>query len=110
VIVQIETPEGIRNLEAIAAVEGVDILFAGPNDLSATLGHIGQPKHPDVQKFLAEFPRRVAACGKAAGITFVDCDACERAFQQGYRFISFGSILNHGATGMARELARFRAL
>ena len=110
VIVQIETPEGIRNLEAIAGVEGVDVLFAGPADLSAALGHIGKPNHEEVQRFLAEFPERVEACGKTAGITFIDPDACERAHHQGYRFISFGSILNHGTTGLAMQLARFRGL
>jgi 2-keto-3-deoxy-L-rhamnonate aldolase RhmA len=110
IIVQVETPEGIRNLEAISAVEGVDVVFAGPTDLSASLGHIGKAGHPDVQKFLEDFPRRVQACGKVAGITFADIDACRRAYQQGYRFISFGNILNHGITGIKSELQRFRAM
>src|SRR5215831_14354613 len=69
VIVQVETPEGIENLEAIAEVEGVDVVFAGPSDLAAALGHIGQTNHPVVQKFLDEFPRRVAKTGKASGIS-----------------------------------------
>lgn len=110
VIVQIETPEGIRNLEEIASVEGVDVVFAGPMDLSASLGHIGKPGHPDVQKFLADFPARVKACGKTAGITFADIEACHRAYEQGYRFISFGSLLIHGMKGVKNELERFRAL
>lgn len=110
VIVQVETPEGIRNLEAIAAVEGVDVVFAGPTDLSASLGHIGKPNHPDVQKFLADFPRRVQACGKTAGVTFADINACRQAYEQGYRFISFGSIVFHGMNGIKAELQRFRAM
>jgi 4-hydroxy-2-oxoheptanedioate aldolase len=110
VVVQIETPQGIKNLEAIASVEGVDVVFAGPMDLSASLGHIGKPDHPAVQKFLAEFPARVAACGKAAGITFGAFDACKRAYEQGYRFINFGSILSHGTTGLTADLQRLRRL
>jgi 2-keto-3-deoxy-L-rhamnonate aldolase RhmA len=110
VIVQIETPEGMQNLESIAAVEGVDVLFAGPTDLSASLGHIGQTNHPLVQEFLAEFPRRVNACGKTAGITFGDPDSCQRAWDQGYRFICFGSLLSHGTRGLKSELERWRAL
>lgn len=110
VIVQVETPEGMRNLDAIAAVEGVDIVFAGPNDLAASLGLIGNVKHPDVQAYLADFPRRVAAQGKAAGITFADLEACRQAYRQGYRFISFGTILLHGSRGIEAELARFRGL
>lgn len=110
VIVQIETPEGMENLEAIAAVEGVDVVFAGPMDLSASLGHIGQIHHPEVQRFLADFPRRVAACGKAAGITFAEADACRRAYEQGYRFIAIGSVVGYGIKGLKAELERFRAL
>jgi 4-hydroxy-2-oxoheptanedioate aldolase len=110
VIVQVETPEGIANLDAIAAVPGVDVVFAGPMDLSASLGHIGHPEHPDVQRFLEAFPRRVAACGKAAGITFGNFDACRKAFEQGYRFIAFGSILSHGTTGLSADLQRLRGL
>ena len=110
VIVQIETPEGMRNLEEIASVEGVDVLFAGPMDLSASLGHIGQTNHPDVQQFLADFPRRVVASGKAAGITFSERDACRQAYEQGYRFIAFGSILSHGTRGLKTELESLREL
>ena len=50
VVVQIETPAGLENLEAIAQVDGVDVVFAGPADLSASLGRIGQIDHPDVQQ------------------------------------------------------------
>ncbi|MFO0819094.1 MAG: aldolase/citrate lyase family protein [Pirellulales bacterium] len=110
VIVQVETPEGIKNLDAIAAVQGVDIVFAGPNDLAASLGFIGNNKHPEVQAYLADFPGRVAAQGKAAGVTFADIEACRQAYQQGYRFISFGTILLHGSRGIESELTRFRAL
>lgn len=110
VIVQVETPEGIANLDEIAAVDGVDVVFAGPMDLSASLGHIGKPGHPDVQRFLEEFPRRVASHGKAAGITFGDFEPCKRAYEQGYRFINFGSILSHGAAGLAVDLQRLRKL
>lgn len=110
VIVQIETPEGMRNLEEIASVEGVDVVFAGPMDLSASLGHIGQTSHPLVQQFLADFPQRVAACGKAAGITFANFDACQTAYKQGYRFVAFGSVLSHGTRGLKAELKQLREL
>lgn len=110
VVVQIETPQGIRNLDEIAAVEGVDVVFAGPMDLSASLGYIGQTKHPEVQRFLADFPDRVTARGKAAGITFVEFEACQKAYAQGYRFIAFGSILSHGNRGLKGELERLRGL
>jgi 2-keto-3-deoxy-L-rhamnonate aldolase RhmA len=110
VIVQIESPEGVKNLEAIADVDGVDVVFAGPADLSASLGHIGQPNHPEVQRFLEDFPRRVAKRGKPSGITFGSFEACKQSFEQGYRFINIGSILTHGSQGLAADLKRLREL
>ncbi|MFP3449459.1 aldolase/citrate lyase family protein, partial [Pseudomonas sp. SIMBA_067] len=48
-LVQIENREGLANLDAIAAVDGVDGVFIGPADLSASMGHRGNPGHPEVQ-------------------------------------------------------------
>jgi 2-keto-3-deoxy-L-rhamnonate aldolase RhmA len=108
VVVQIETPTGIENLDAIAAVEGVDVVFAGPADLSASLGMIGQFDHPELQRFLAEFPQRVTEQGKAAGITFADFEKCRRAYAQGYRFINIGTLLQYGIDGLKAALAQLR--
>ena len=110
VIVQVETPEGMKNLEAIAEVEGVDVVFAGPMDLSASMGLIGQTGHPEVLRFLERFPGRVAKCGKASGITYTGYEPCKRAYEQGYRFIAFGSILSQGTQGLTADLARLRQL
>jgi 4-hydroxy-2-oxoheptanedioate aldolase len=110
VIVQIESPEGINNLEAIASVEGVDVVFAGPLDLSASLGVIGQMQHPTVQKFLEEFPKRVARCGKASGITLVGYEPCKRAYEQGYRLINIGNLITHGMAGLTADLKKLRQL
>ncbi len=109
VIVQIESPEAMKNLEAIAEVEGVDVLFAGPTDLSAGLGHIGQTNHPEVQRLLEEFPRRVARCGKTSGIS-LDFAGCQRAHEQGYRLLAFGSIVSSGMAALTDDLKRLRAM
>jgi len=108
VIVQIESPMGIKNLDAIAAVEGVDVVFAGPADLSASLGVIGQFGHPNLKSFLAEFPKQVAAHGKPAGITFGTLDECQRSYEQGYRFINVGTLLQHGIDGLKAGLGQLR--
>lgn len=110
VVVQIETPQGIENLDAIAAVDGVDVVFAGPADLSASLGVIGQFSHPKLQNFLASFPERIAAHGKPAGITFLTLEQCRNAYGQGYRFINVGSVIPHGVEGLKAGLAELRAL
>lgn len=110
VIVQIETAPGIENLEAIAAVPGVDVLFVGPTDTSAALGHIGQIEHPEVQAFLTDFPRRVAPSGKAAGTTLQSLEACWKAYEQGYRFISCGNVVLSGQLALTSDLGRLRGM
>jgi 4-hydroxy-2-oxoheptanedioate aldolase len=47
--VQLESRAALNEIEAIAAVEGVDGIFIGPSDLAADFGHLGNPKHPEVQ-------------------------------------------------------------
>jgi len=108
IIAQIESPEGIENIEEIAAVDGIDVLFAGPMDLSASLGVIGQIQHPEVVKLLADFPKRVATANKPAGITFGDLDRCRQAIDDGYLFINIGSIVSIGANGVRAVLPELR--
>lgn len=108
VIVQIETPEGIDNLDAIAAVEGVDVVFAGPADLSASMGIIGQFDHPKLRDFLATFPERVAQHNKPAGITFNDLQKAQESFEWGYRFVNVGTIVHFGIDGLKKGLQELR--
>ncbi|WP_413770314.1 aldolase/citrate lyase family protein, partial [Vibrio vulnificus] len=64
-LVQIENREGLVNLDAIAAVEGVDGVFIGPADLSASMGHRGNPGHPEVQAAIEDAIVRIQKAGKA---------------------------------------------
>ena len=71
-LVQVETAATLPEIEAIAAVDGVDGLFIGPNDLSATMGYPGQVTHPAVVAAIEDALRRIDATGKAAGILTLD--------------------------------------
>ncbi|MCI0747700.1 MAG: HpcH/HpaI aldolase/citrate lyase family protein [Verrucomicrobia subdivision 3 bacterium] len=68
VIVQIETRQGLQNIDAIAAVDGVDGLFVGPSDLAAALGHLGDPAHAEVRTAIGDAFKSIRAAGKAPGI------------------------------------------
>jgi 4-hydroxy-2-oxoheptanedioate aldolase len=93
VLVQVETGEALAQLEAIASVDGVDGVFIGPADLSASLGHIGNPGHPEVQAAIKGAVGRLTAVGKPAGIlTPSEADA-RRYIEWGYRFVAVGSDL-----------------
>jgi 4-hydroxy-2-oxoheptanedioate aldolase len=110
VVVQVESVAALDQVEAIAAVEGVDVVLAGPMDLSAALGHIGQTNHPDVQRFLEDFPARVASAGKVPGIALGGYEASAKAWSQGYRFINFGNLYFDGLHGIKANLARLKEL
>jgi 4-hydroxy-2-oxoheptanedioate aldolase len=74
--VQIETRRALDNLDAIAAVEGVDGLFIGPSDLAAALGQLGNNTHPEVRTAIEDAFTRIRKAGKAPGIlTPVEADA-----------------------------------
>lgn len=89
-VVQIETPEALENVEAIAAVDGVDVLFVGPLDLSTSMGIQRQFDHPD---FDAALDRVVAACkanGKAAGILPANQALADKWISKGFTFLVVG--------------------
>ncbi|HEJ9096787.1 2-dehydro-3-deoxyglucarate aldolase [Serratia odorifera] len=93
VLVQIETQAGVDNLDAIAAVDGVDGIFVGPGDLSAALGYLGQPNHPEVQAVIRHIFDRAKTAGKPSGILApAEADA-RRYLQWGAQFVAVGSDL-----------------
>lgn len=105
-VLQIETPLGLANVEEICAVEGVDALFFGPSDYSANSGRLGQPTHPDVMSELEEGIRRVRRAGKAAGILCREADV-PRFVAAGANLVAAGldlAILVSGADGLASRL------
>ena len=93
-----------QNIEAIANVDGVDGVFIGPGDLSAALGHLGNPKHPEVLKVIDESIARIRACGKAAGILTGDEALAKHYVEQGCLFVAVGAdqnVLRDSATALA---------
>lgn len=93
VVVQIETVEAVAGLSEIAAVPGIDSIFIGPSDLSASMGLVGQVDHPAVQEKLAEAARACAAAGKPAGILASGAARAADYFGYGYRWVASGSDL-----------------
>lgn len=105
--VQIETVAGLDNLDAIAAVDGVDGVFLGPADLAAALGHVGQPMHPEVRAAIEAALPRIRAAGKAAGVYCADPQLAAHYAALGASFflIAADAILLRGAAVAA--LGRF---
>ncbi len=106
-MVQIETRRGLDNLEAIAAVGGIDGLFIGPADLAASFGQLGNPGHPEVKEAIDAVPARLAASGKPGGILSTVEETAKRHIELGYRFVAVASDLALLASQTAALAARF---
>ena len=89
-LVQVETMAALEQLDAIAAVDGVDGVFIGPSDLSASMGHLGQPGHPEVRATIETAIARILAAGKAPGILAVDEPLARHYIELGARFVAVG--------------------
>jgi 4-hydroxy-2-oxoheptanedioate aldolase len=89
--VQIETRESLEHLDAIAAVEGVDLLFVGPQDLTLNLGLLDDRKHPRVREAMARVVDAARRHGKVAGTLVVDAEEKRAAVELGFRFVSLAS-------------------
>lgn len=108
-LVQAESTLAIQNLDAIAATPGVDGVFFGPADLSASMGHVGNPGHPDVQAVIEDGIRRVLAAGKAPGILMADETLARRYLELGAVFVAVGvdtSVLVAATRDLAARYGR----
>ena len=106
VLVQAETREALGQLEAIAKVDGIDGIFIGPSDLAASMGHIGELTHPEVQKAIEDAGRRLKALGKPAGILTLNEEEARRYISWGYTFVAVGAdvgLLSRSADALAKK-------
>ena len=108
-LLQVETKRGLDNLEHIGRVEGVDGIFIGPGDLSASLGYLGQPNHPEVVKTIDEAIGRIKNAGGAPGILTGDPELAQRYIELGCLFAAVGSDIGLLANGAEQLARRFRS-
>ena len=91
VLVQVETREALAELEAIAAVDGVDGIFIGPSDLSAAMGSIGGNRSPEMLAVFADAAARAARIRKPIGILAPVEEDARRFLEMGYGYVALGS-------------------
>ena len=111
-IVQIETVEVLNHLDEIAAMDGIDVLFIGPADLTMELGIFGQFDHPLFKDALKATVNAASKAGKATGILFFNPDDYKTYHHLGIRMIACGSdatFIADGARNMANKLSAARA-
>jgi 2-keto-3-deoxy-L-rhamnonate aldolase RhmA len=105
-VAQVEHADGVRAIQEILRVPGVDAIFIGPFDLSASLGRPGDISHPEVQRAIATVRDACAAEDFPCGIFVVDANAVRLAFAEGYSLVCAATetiLLGSAATRLVRE-------
>lgn len=106
-LVQVESRRALANLEAIAAVEGIDGIFVGPGDLAADMGHPGRPDAPEVWAAVEDAIRRIVAVGKPAGILTFDEGLNKRCLELGATFVAVGADVTEFSAALRRLGGRY---
>ncbi len=105
VLVQAETADALARIEAMGKVDGLDGIFIGPADLSASMGYLGDTRHPEVRKTIDDAIRRIRKAGKAAGILTPNQDDAKGFIAEGANFVAVGSdagILVNATTALVK--------
>lgn len=89
-LLQVESKAALENIDEISATDGVDGVFIGPADLSASLGHLGNPSHPEVSAAIEDAIARITSAGKAAGILSADEKLARHYLDLGCTFVAVG--------------------
>jgi 4-hydroxy-2-oxoheptanedioate aldolase len=108
-ILQIESLQAYQNLDDIAKVPGIDVLFVGPLDLSGSIGKITETQSKEVQEMMREIPRRLEGTGVVAGTTLSDVAEIQEKIRWGYRFINVGDAVGYGVQVLQQHLTTLRA-
>lgn len=106
VIVLMEEDVALKNLDEILGVDDIDVFFVAPSDLAQTMGHIGNPGHPEVQKAIDDAIAKIIAAGRVAG-TLVNDENVARYLEQGVRFTmtSWNAWVARGAAEFLEKAA-----
>ena len=108
-LVQVETQKALDNLDEILAVEGVDGVFIGPSDLSASMGYIGDAGNPVVVNAISEGLGKIRAAGKYAGLLCLDPALTDTYVKAGANFVGVGVDTMILAGGTSRLAAQFKS-
>lgn len=112
VCVQIESQKAVDNVEEIAAVEGVDMLFIGPNDLAASMGHVAfdHASISEVQEAIARVLKAGLDAGKYVGHFALSADVAAAKYKQGFHFVNCGADIVAITAWMSVEMEKLKSL
>jgi 2-keto-3-deoxy-L-rhamnonate aldolase RhmA len=105
IAVEIESVDALRNISAILGVEGVDLIFIGANDLSASMGMFNQPSHPRVQEAIHQILITAQTAKVPVGLMASDPEDANRRIAEGFQFVGIGHDVGH-LSYTCRDLCR----
>ena len=105
VIVLLEEVSALHNLDEILRVDDIDVFFVAPSDLAQTMGHLGNPGHPEVQAAIDAAIARIIASGRTAGTLVNDANAADYV-SKGVKFLmtSFNPWLSRAAANFLNQI------
>jgi 4-hydroxy-2-oxoheptanedioate aldolase len=109
IAVQVESATAVANIDAILAVEGIDLMFIGPFDLSATVGQMGNLKHPEVAPLIERAEKAILAAGRPMGTVPHPGTTALDMFERGYQLVNAGSDVARLRDGSLADVKAFRA-
>lgn len=107
--VQIESEEAVKNIEAIAEVDGVDSLFIGPSDLAASMGLLGKQGHEDVVRTINHCIEVAKKAGKKVGVNAFDTAQAHAYLDQGVDFVLIAADVQLLTKASRQLLSDFRS-
>lgn len=110
VVAQIESRQGVANADAIAAVDGIDVLFVGPTDLSIDLGILPDASKGPFREAVSGIAQAAKRNGKAAGVLVRNAEQASEYAALGFSFIALGSDRGQVISGMKESAAAFAEL
>jgi len=111
IVIQIENKSALDQVEKIAKIEGVDVLWVGPNDLSGSLGHLGQTDHPEVLSAIEKIIDTSLRAGIFPGMTLPpNLRNAEKWLKRGLRLVSYSNDIELIVGGASQGVKNIRDL
>jgi len=108
IMIAVETPEAVTNLDEILQVEGLDGIFIGPMDLASSMGYFGDPSQQEVQATIAQIEEKVLAAGKVLATTTGTWEGAQKLYDRGYQMLMLMADGTSLAKLAAENVAHFR--
>ncbi len=109
VTIQVENADGLANIDAIAAVEGIDVIFIGPGDLGVSLAALDDPGKPSLDQAIARIASACREKGRVCGIFRPGPEAIARFVTDGFRFFVMASDAMMLTAAVSEAMAAARA-